>query len=140
VRFLKFRKKIVTNIKELREERNLKQQELAELVGVSRQTIYYLEKGSYNPSLTLSLKVAKIFNKTIEEIFYFEPIIREVLGSKTLDELEEISEKSGIKTNRLIKLKNLDEDKLLEYFTEEDLYKISQVLHVSFDTLFIRED
>lgn len=130
---------MVTRIKELRDERNLKQQELANLVGVSRQTIYFLEKGSYNPSLTLSLKIAEIFNKTIEEVFYFEPIIKDVLGSKTLDELEDISEKSGVNTERLIKLKDLNDEQLLNNFNEKELFKIAQAIGESFDAIFTIE-
>ncbi|MFX1321065.1 MAG: helix-turn-helix transcriptional regulator [Promethearchaeota archaeon] len=130
---------MVTRIKELRDERNLKQQELADLVGVSRQTIYFLEKGSYNPSLTLSLKIAEIFDKTIEEIFYFEPIIKDILGGKTLDELEEFSEKSGVKTERLIMLKDLNDEQLLNNFNEKELFKIARAIGESFDTIFIRE-
>ena len=130
---------MVTRIKELRDERKLKQQELADLVGVSRQTIYFLEKGSYNPSLTLSLKIAEIFDKTIEEIFYFEPIIKDILGGKTLDELEEFSEKSGVKTERLIMLKDLNDEQLLNNFNEKELLKIARAIGESFDTIFIRE-
>ncbi len=130
---------MVTRIKELRDERNLKQQELANLVGVSRQTIYFLEKGSYNPSLTLSLKIAEIFNKTIEEVFYFEPIIKDVLGSKTLDELEDISEKLGVNTERLIMLKDLNDDQLLNNFNEKELFKIAQAIGESFDAIFTIE-
>ncbi|MCK4688390.1 MAG: helix-turn-helix transcriptional regulator [Candidatus Lokiarchaeota archaeon] len=130
---------MVTRIKELRDERNLKQQELANLVGVSRQTIYFLEKGSYNPSLTLSLKIAEIFNKTIEEIFYFEPIIKDVLGRKTLDELEDISEKLGVNTERLIMLKDLNDDQLLNNFNEKELFKIAQAIGESFDAIFTIE-
>jgi len=130
---------LVTRIKELRKKRNLKQQELADSVGVSRQTIYFLEKGSYNPSLTLSLKIAEIFNKKIEEIFYFEPIIKDLLGSKTLDELEDISEKSGIKTERIIRLKDLNNEQLANNFNEKELFKITQAIEESFDSLFIRE-
>ncbi len=48
------------------------QQELAELAGVSRQTIISIEKGKYNPSVKLALKIAKIFKKNVEEIFYLE--------------------------------------------------------------------
>ena len=123
----------------MRDEKNLKQQELADLVGVSRQTIYFLEKGSYNPSLTLSLKIAEIFNEKIETIFYFEPIIKDVFGSKTLDELEEISLKSGVKTEILIGLKDLNDEQLSNKFNEEELLKIAQAIGEDFDALFIRD-
>ena len=112
---------------------------MAKLVGVTRQTIYYLEKGSYNPSLTLSLKIAEIFNKSVNEIFYFEPIVKDLLGNKTLDELEDFSEKSGIDTKRLIKLKNLDDAQLSKFFNKEELFTIANFLDTDFDSLFIIE-
>ena len=59
---------INTRIKELRARYNLTQDELADKVGVTRQTMLYLEKGKYNPSLVLAYKVAKALNSTIEEV------------------------------------------------------------------------
>ena len=56
-------------IKELREKANFSQQDLAEKVDVTRQTIYYLERGTYNPSLKLAMKIARVFNVSIEELF-----------------------------------------------------------------------
>lgn len=64
--------KLITKINELRRERNMQQIELAELVGVRRETIGNLENGKYNPSLKLAMDIAKVFDKTVEEIFYFE--------------------------------------------------------------------
>lgn len=60
-----------TNLKEYRENRNIKQSELAELVGVRRETIVHLENGKYNPSLKLAMDIAKIFEVTVEELFEF---------------------------------------------------------------------
>ncbi|MCF7808868.1 MAG: helix-turn-helix transcriptional regulator [Candidatus Marinimicrobia bacterium] len=48
------------------------QQELAEAVGVSRQTIVTLEKGQYNPSVALALRMAKFFKVKVEDLFYLE--------------------------------------------------------------------
>ncbi len=59
-------------IKELRAANNLTQLDLANKVNVRRETIVFLEKGKYNPSLKLAHDVAKVFNKTIEEVFTFE--------------------------------------------------------------------
>jgi len=59
-------------IKELRARHNLSQQELAQRVGVRRETIVFLEKGKYNPSLRLAYDISRIFNLTIEEVFNFE--------------------------------------------------------------------
>lgn len=64
--------KLITKINELRRERNMQQLELAELVGVRRETIGNLENGKYNPSLKLAMDIAKVFDKTVEEVFYFE--------------------------------------------------------------------
>jgi len=61
-----------TKIKELREKRNLTQEALAEKVDVTRQTILFLEKGKYNPSLRLAYKIAQQLNSKIEDIFSFE--------------------------------------------------------------------
>lgn len=60
-----------TKIHELRKERNMQQFELAELVGVRRETIGNLENGKYNPSLKLAMDIAKVFGCTVEDIFIF---------------------------------------------------------------------
>ncbi|MBW9149125.1 helix-turn-helix transcriptional regulator [Clostridium sp. CM028] len=59
-------------IKKLREENQLTQQELANIMVVSRQTINSLENGKYNPSILLAHKIAKFFGTVIEEVFIFE--------------------------------------------------------------------
>ncbi len=61
-----------TRIKELRARHNLTQEELAKNVGVRRETIVFLEKGKYNPSLKLAHDVAKVLETTIEELFIFD--------------------------------------------------------------------
>lgn len=61
-----------TRIKELRARYNLTQDELAEIIGVTRQTMLYLEKGKYNPSLILAYKVAKALKSSINEVFIIE--------------------------------------------------------------------
>lgn len=58
-----------TRIKELRARENLTQVELAQKVGVRRETIVFLEKGKYNPSLKLAYDISKVFKMKIEEIF-----------------------------------------------------------------------
>jgi putative transcriptional regulator len=65
--------KLITKIHELRKEKGLQQVQLAELVGVRRETIVNLENGKYNPSLKLAMDIAKVFEKPVEEIFSFEP-------------------------------------------------------------------
>ena len=61
-----------TTLRDLRKIKGLQQADLAALVGVRRETIGNLENGKYNPSLKLAMDIAKVFNKTVEEIFFFE--------------------------------------------------------------------
>lgn len=61
-----------TRIKEFRARFDYTQEDLAKKVGVRRETIVFLEKGKYNPSLKLAYDVAKALDSTIEEIFIFE--------------------------------------------------------------------
>lgn len=61
--------KISNKILELRLSRDITQEELAKILGVSRQTIISIEKGKYVPSLQLAFKLAKFFDTTIEQIF-----------------------------------------------------------------------
>ena len=60
-----------TQIKAYREKTGLKQAELAERVGMRRETIVNLEKGKYNPSLKLAMDIAKVFETTVEELFCY---------------------------------------------------------------------
>lgn len=60
---------IKTKIKEYRAKTNMKQEELAALVGVRRETIGHLENGKYNPSLKLAFDIARVFQTTVEELF-----------------------------------------------------------------------
>jgi len=61
-----------TRIKELRARYDLTQEYLAKKVGVRRETIVFLEKGKYNPSLKLAYDIAKTLKTTIEELFIFD--------------------------------------------------------------------
>ncbi|MBJ8326384.1 helix-turn-helix transcriptional regulator [Streptococcus pacificus] len=61
-----------TRIQELRKAQKLSQAELAESLDVTRQTIISLERGRYTASLELAFKIAKFFNRSIEDIFLFE--------------------------------------------------------------------
>ncbi|MCK4345748.1 MAG: helix-turn-helix transcriptional regulator [Bacteroidales bacterium] len=60
-----------SKIKELRARINITQEELAQKVGVRRETIVFLEKGKYNPSLKLAYNISRVFDLTIEEVFVF---------------------------------------------------------------------
>ncbi|CCL25184.1 helix-turn-helix transcriptional regulator [Clostridioides difficile] len=59
-------------LEEIRKERGIKQEELASILQVSRQTIGSLENGRYNPSIILAFKIARYFDMNIEEIFIYE--------------------------------------------------------------------
>ncbi|HHY0048252.1 TPA: helix-turn-helix transcriptional regulator [Clostridioides difficile] len=59
-------------LEEIRKERGIKQEELASILQVSRQTIGSLENGRYNPSIILAFKIARYFDMSIEEIFIYE--------------------------------------------------------------------
>jgi len=61
-----------TRIKELRARYDLTQDELAKKVGVRRETIVFLEKGKYNPSLRLAHEIAKVLGTKIDELFIFD--------------------------------------------------------------------
>lgn len=65
------------NLEILRKEKGLKQEELADELEVSRQTIISLEKGKYNPSIILAFKIAKFFGVKIEDVFIYEEEINE---------------------------------------------------------------
>ena len=64
---------IRNRIKEYRAKHGMKQEDLARITGVRRETIGNLEKGRYNPSLVLAWNIAKVFHVTIEEVFTVEP-------------------------------------------------------------------
>lgn len=63
---------MTNRIKELRARYNLTQEELATRVNVRRETIVFLEKNKYNPSLKLAHEISKVFQTTIEEVFIFD--------------------------------------------------------------------
>lgn len=62
---------LTTKIHEYRKKNHLQQSQLADMVGVRRETIGKLENGKYNPSLKLAMDIAKVFNVTVEDIFFF---------------------------------------------------------------------
>lgn len=65
-------KALKNNLKVARVEVDLTQQELAEKIGITRQTISLIEKGKYNPTLKLCLNICYAVNKTLDEIFWIE--------------------------------------------------------------------
>lgn len=63
---------LLNHLKEYRAKIGVNQQQMGELVGVSRQTISQIERGDYSPSVTLALKIAKVFEVPVENIFVYE--------------------------------------------------------------------
>jgi len=63
---------VENNIRVLRAVKNISQEQLAQELGVTRQTIHAVETGKYNPSLDLAFKMARFFDKSIEEIFIYD--------------------------------------------------------------------
>ena len=61
-------------IEEIRKNRDIRQEDFAKALGVSRQTISSLENGRYNPSILLAHKIAQYFGMTIEDVFIFEEV------------------------------------------------------------------
>ncbi len=65
-------------LKEYRAKIGVNQQEMGKLVGVSRQTISQIERGDYSPSVTLVLKITKVFGVHVEDIFSYEEDVEEI--------------------------------------------------------------
>ncbi|WP_214894225.1 helix-turn-helix transcriptional regulator [Exiguobacterium sp. H66] len=64
--------KLSNRVKALRRQMDWTQEQFADLIGVTRQTVISLEKGSYTPSLLLAMHIARVFDRPIEDIFYLE--------------------------------------------------------------------
>ena len=65
---------IITNLKSVRESRGMTQQELADRIGMRRETILHLENNRYNPSLEMALKIAQVFDLRVEELFQLKDL------------------------------------------------------------------
>lgn len=64
-------KKLTNQVRIMRQERGMTQQELATKIGVTRQTIIAIERGNYTPSVTLAIKIARVFKVYCEDVFFF---------------------------------------------------------------------
>ena len=64
--------RVANRIEELRTQSNLSRQELADQVGVHYQTIGYIERGEYSPSLVLALRIASVLGASVEEVFWLD--------------------------------------------------------------------
>jgi putative transcriptional regulator len=60
---------VQNRVREVRTQRNLSQADVAEALGVSRQTVISIERGRYSPSLPLAFKIARLFDSTVDEMF-----------------------------------------------------------------------
>lgn len=65
---------IITKLKSVRESRGMTQQELADRIGMRRETILHLENNRYNPSLEMALKIAQVFDLRVEELFQLKDL------------------------------------------------------------------
>lgn len=65
---------IITSLKSVRESRSMTQRELADRIGMRRETILHLENNRYNPSLEMALKIAQVFDLRVEELFQLKDI------------------------------------------------------------------
>ena len=65
---------IITNLKSVRESRSMTQQELADRIGMRRETILHLENNRYNPSLEMALKITQVFDLRVEELFQLKDL------------------------------------------------------------------
>ncbi|WP_040982672.1 helix-turn-helix transcriptional regulator [Oceanobacillus jeddahense] len=63
---------MLNRMKQLRQENGISQEKMANMLGVSRQTIISIEKGRYNPSLPLAIQIARCFHTTVENVFILE--------------------------------------------------------------------
>ncbi|NHI91772.1 MAG: helix-turn-helix domain-containing protein [Candidatus Lokiarchaeota archaeon] len=104
---MRIKRKLMSNMKSLRQEVGITQEQLAEIVGVSRQTVSYLEKGEYNPSLKIAHDIARYFEKSIDDIFTYEPVITIKRKQFNLTQ-EQLASLIGIDVEDLKKLENED--------------------------------
>lgn len=136
---MKFKKIIKSRVREKREEMDLTQQELGDLVGVSRQTIYYIEKGDYNPSLILAFKIADVLKTPVNNLFYREPIIKDKVESLSIKEMKDIADKLNMNQEKVVSLSEIDETDLLKEFKMMELEKIAKELGYSLEDLFQKD-
>ncbi|MCG6157431.1 helix-turn-helix transcriptional regulator [Rubinisphaera margarita] len=68
----KLEPRLLNRVRELRTDTGMTQQEIADQLGITRQTIVALERGGYTPSLALALRIAQLFETAVDDIFWFE--------------------------------------------------------------------
>jgi len=92
------------------------------------------------PSLKHSFKISEIFRLPIEEIFYFEPILKDIILDMKVEEIDETAKQTGFPSARILDLRTINDDELTQNFKKEDLVKISSALGMEFNDLFIEEE
>ncbi len=127
---VRLRRKLVSNMKKLRAEKKITQEQLAEAIGITRQTISYLEKGEYNPSLKIAHDIAKFFDKAIDEVFQYEPILKIKREQFNLSQ-DQLATLIGVNVKEIIKLENEEFDEIPVFAT-----KLAQQLNCTLDDLF----
>ena len=127
---------VKSRIKEIRDDLGMTQIELADQVGVSRQTIYFLEKGTYNPSLTVSFRISEVLARPLNEIFYQVPIMKDYIEEQSLKDLKDLAEKLNRDYETITHLSECKEEELSEEFSKEELIIISEFLGENFDVFF----
>lgn len=127
---------MVNIIKAIREDLGLTQQQLTKKIGVSRQTIYYIEKNAYNPSLEIIRKLLKALDKKFEEVFFEVPVIKDLIENVSLKDLKEMGSKIGISYDEIASLSEVTDEELTQNYAKEILERISDELKVEFDDLF----
>jgi len=98
---------IENRLRELRKQRNLSQEELADALGISRQSVIALEQGRFMPSLPLAVTICQFFNSAFEDMFEFENSIREIHNG--IEKIEDTinkndSDQSGSRKENMVEL------------------------------------
>ena len=131
---MRLKTQLVSKIKELRIKKNsTTQQELADAIGVSRQTISYIESGDYNPSLKIAHDIAEFFKKSIDNIFDYETVLKIKRENFNLTQ-EQLAMLISVDIEKIEKLEK-------EEFTDKEwsldiLNKIANQLKCELDDLF----
>jgi DNA-binding XRE family transcriptional regulator len=98
-----------------------------------------MEKGTYNPSITLSLKIAEVFDMPTDEIFYLEPVIKSYVDNSSTGKIRKALNKLNMEFNELMSLTEMNDNELTNTYTEEQCRQISSVLGFKFNDLFLVE-
>ena len=96
-----------------------------------------MERGTYNPSITLSLKIAEVFDKSTDDIFYLEPVIKSFIDNTPTGKIRKVLDKLNMEFDELIRLTEMTDEELSDAYTEEQCKKIIKALGIKFEDLFL---